>query len=299
MPLKKAYEVQDEVMKVFTDVFGRTPLKQRIDDILGEAIELSRYTDDKNLNEELGDLLASAIALAAERDLDYSELIQNTLKKIEGRRVQYRSLGRKIKVAILGGAFNPITLGHIKLCKFVLDTSKTFDEVWLMPCYQHMYGKKLESADDRLEMCSLAAKVDGRIRVFSYEIANKLHGETFQLVKRLQEEEESKNKYDYSLIIGQDNANQFDKWVNYELLEKMIRFVVVPRSGVKPDPKVKWYLKPPHIYLTDEHNIGEISSTMVRECLAKGGSTEKLLDPLVDEYIRDNNLYGVGLTDGQ
>jgi nicotinic acid mononucleotide adenylyltransferase len=58
-------------------------------------------------------------------------------------------------------------------------------------------------------------------------------------------------------------------------------------------------LKAPHIYLTDEHSIGEVSSTMVREHLAKGLSTDKLLDPLVEEYIRDNNLYGVEPTDGQ
>jgi nicotinate-nucleotide adenylyltransferase len=299
--MKKKNDIQDKVSKVFTDAFGRTPLVQRISDIFGEAIELSRYTDDKNLDEEAGDLLASVIALCAERGRDYRELIQNTLDKIERRKSQYRSLGRKTKVAILGGAFNPVTKGHIDLCKFVLDTSQVFDEVWLMPCYGHMYGKELVPAKHRLEMCKVAAKEDGRIKVFDYEIKNKLKGETYQTVKLLQEEIFAKDHYDFSWIIGQDNANTFNKWVNYELLEKLIRFVVVPRDGIKPDPKVKWYYREPHIYLTDEHNIGEVSSTRVRELLTLhyntadfGDARRDLKHYLADsvfDYIDKHNLY--------
>ncbi len=239
-------------------------------------------------------------------------MVQNTLNKIERRKKQYRSLGRKTKVAILGGAFDPITNGHINLCKFVLDTSRTFDEVWIMPCYGHMYGKNMMSPEHRVAMCELAAKVDRRIKVFPYEIDKKLKGETYQTVKLLQEEDFAKDNFDFSWIIGQDNANTFDKWVNYELLEKMIRFVVVPRSGVKPDSKVKWYYKEPHIYLTDEHAIGEVSSTMVRTLLLPNGELrtdyatsvwltgkDNVKDAIVSligedvyNYIKKHDLYG-------
>lgn len=295
--------LQNKVNKVFTDTFGRTPLKQRIDDIFSEAIEISRYTDDKNLDEEVGDCLASLIALCAERGKNYEVLVNNTLKKITNRKAQYKSLGRKIKVAILGGAFNPITNGHIATAQFVLNTSKTFDEVWLMPCYGHMYGKKMVSAKRRLEMCRLAASVDGRIKVFDYEIKNKLSGETYQTVKLLLEEKFAKEQYDFSWVIGQDNANTFDKWVNYELLERMIRFVVVPRDGIPPTKKASWYLKEPHIHITDEHNIGDISSTQVRNLLksfykASGNNDVFFLDKArekvhkdVLEYIERNELY--------
>lgn len=285
--------VQKTVAKVFNDAFGRTPLKQRIDDILGEVIELSRYTDDKNLDEEAGDALCSLIALCEERGHDYRCLIKNTLDKIERRKAQYASLGRKIKVAILGGAFNPITLGHIKLAQFVLNTSAKFDEVWLMPCYGHMYGKDLEPAAHRLNMCKVATRVDGRIKVFQYEIDNKLSGETFRTVQLLIEDRAYKDKYEFSWIIGQDNANTFDKWVNYEHLERMIGFVVVPRKGIKPNPKVRWYLNRPHIYLTDEHKIGDVSSTKVRKLLSvpAADGLGELMDEKVLKYIYEYRLY--------
>ena len=212
-----------------------------------------------------------------------------------GRAVLAGVLGRKTTVAILGGAFNPVTLDHIRVAQFVLNTSRTFDEVWLMPCFSHLYHKELVSAEQRLEMCRIAAKKDGRIRVSDYEIKHELSGETYQLVKRLQSDPELlSDRFDFSLIIGMDNANTFDKWVNYENLERMIRFVVVPRVGVLRDSKVNWYLKPPHIYLADTDKvIGDGSSTKVREAFKKGlgWDTENLLDQGVYQYIKDHDLY--------
>lgn len=295
-------KIQEKINKEFSEVFGRTPLTQRLEDIKGECSELCRYTDLTNLKEELGDLLSSAIQLASECDWTYEELITNTLKKIKRRQHQYKGLGRKVKVAILGGAFNPITKGHIQVAQFVLDTSKTFDEVWLMPCYKHMYDKKMEDAKHRLNMCELAAQTDGRIKIFDYEIEKKFSGETYHFVKRLLEEDFAKDNFDYSLIIGRDNADTFDKWVNYEELERMIRFVVVPRKGVEEKEKNDaWYLKSPHIYLfKDDTPIMEISSTIVRQALRLAdngnwnGQWESMLDYMDDpvlEYIRDNKLY--------
>jgi len=288
-------KLEEKVNEVFEENFGRTPLKERIDDIMGEALELHRFTDFKNMKEEVGDLLASTIQLCNENDWNYEELVLNTLQKIQKRKLQYKTLGRKIKVAILGGAFNPPTIGHIKLAQFVLNSSKTFDEVWLMPCANHMYGKEMESAEHRLAMCKLATQFDGRIKVFDYEIKNGLSGETYKFVKSLLDEDFAKNEYDFSLIIGLDNANTLDKWVNYELLERMIRFVVVPRKGIKIDHNINWYLKAPHIFLSPDNDIPQVSSTLVRDAFARG-TTENLnnfLTKEVMEYIYDNKLYNV------
>lgn len=290
--------LQKVISETFKGAFGRTPLKLRLEDILGEAIELSRYTDISNLREEYGDLLCSVLAGIEENGWNAEELCQENIDKIKRRHLQYKSLGRKIKVALLGGAFNPVTDGHIKLAQFVLNTSKTFDEVWLIPCYTHMYNKVLESPEHRLEMCKIATKIDARIKVFDYEIQNQFKGETYHLLVNLLNESYAKNEVDFSWVIGLDNANTFNKWVNYEHLEKLIRFVVVPRKGISPDPKVDWYIKPPHIYLCGETDIPEVSSTEMREALRIYWATGKAnsiimnsLNPDVFEYIKINSLY--------
>jgi nicotinate-nucleotide adenylyltransferase len=178
-----------------------------------------------------------------------------------------------------------------------------FDEVFLMPCYQHMFGKKMVSAEHRLAMLEIACRVDARIKPFEFEIKRELRGETYQTVKLLLEEQFAKDQYDFSWIIGMDNANEFHKWVNYEYLEKMIRFVVVPRDGVERDPKVDWYLKPPHIFLGHtDGKIGEMSSTQVRQLLQDRHSetmhgrwsmetARELVDEKVFAYISEHQLY--------
>jgi hypothetical protein len=58
--------IQQQVKQVYESVFGRTPLKQRLDDIFNEALELKRFSDMKNLREETGDVLSSLIQLVNE-----------------------------------------------------------------------------------------------------------------------------------------------------------------------------------------------------------------------------------------
>jgi len=287
-------DLQKKVKETFETHFGYTPFNERMVDVQNEFFELIKWQDFKNLKEETGDLLASLIQLCNENDWDIEQLLDDNSKKIQKRELQYKTLGRKTKVAILGGAFNPITKAHIQTAQFVLNTSKEFDEVWLLPAYHHMYNKEMVSAEQRLEMCKLAANVDRRIKVWDYEMEHQLAGETYYLFKRLHQDEELNNKYNFSMIIGLDNANTFDKWVNYQELERMVRFVVVPRKGYERDININWYLEKPHIYLNDENHIVECSSTMVREKLRKLDDTSSLLQYLNEDvlrYILDNKLY--------
>jgi nicotinate-nucleotide adenylyltransferase len=147
-------------------------------------------------------------------------------------------------------------------------------------------------------MCDIACRVDPRIHICTYELDKKLRGETYHMMKALLAEPWVKDKYDFSVIIGMDNANSFDKWVNFEDLERMVRFVVVPRVGFGPGGGV-WYLKPPHIYLNRENPPQDISSTQIRATLKKLKRYPTVmpdiltgsLDPNVYKYIKQNNLY--------
>jgi nicotinate-nucleotide adenylyltransferase len=287
---------QASINKVFLLAFGKTPLTERLKDILDQSIQLSRFSDMTKLREEAGDLLASTIQLCNECGWNPDELVQNTLTKIYKRMKQYRTLGRKTVVAIMGGAFNPITKGHLETAQFILNTSRTFDEVWFMPCHQHMGGKIMVSPEYRLEMCRLAAKKDGRIKVFDYEIKHQLQGDTYHLVRKLLADEEFSNRYDFSLAIGMDNALSFKSWVMSDELERMIRFVVIPRQGYPyqfgQDFKPGWFLKPPHIYLHADKPIREISSTDIRKWINEGNdAVYEHLDKDVLHCIIENALY--------
>ena len=287
-------DLQKIVDDKFREHFAYTPLKERLNDIQNEFFELMKWQDVNNLKEETGDLLSSLLKLCSESGWNAEDLILNTLKKIDTRADQYKTLGRKTRVAILGGAFNPVHIGHIQLAQFVLNASGQFDEVWLMPNFSSIIGKDMVSAEHRLKMCEIAVKIDNRIKVFDYEIKNKLKGETYYFFKKLKEEKELTEKYQFAMIIGLDNANTFDKWFNYEELERLAQFVVVPRLGINRDINVNWYLQKPHIFLNKENTIMEISSTDVRDLLKTKSTQNQILNYInkdVYNYILTNNLY--------
>jgi nicotinate (nicotinamide) nucleotide adenylyltransferase len=284
-------ELSARIADRFHDVFGRTPLAERVQDILAQATTLGRFADLDHLKDEAGDLLCSVLQLCTECGWEPAALAEATLAKVEARRDIYARLGRKLKVALLGGAFDPIHRGHIEVAAEVLRLGGV-DEVWLMPCYEHLAGKAMAPAEHRLEMCRLAARATRGVGVFDYEIRHEFRGETYHLVKKLMAEEVARVRCDFSLIIGQDNADGFSTWTNAEGLERLIPFVVVPRGGCAAPRPSAWYLRPPHRYLEPTRQEFSTSSTEVRRLLRSGDSgVDRLLLPEGLDYIRANGLY--------
>ena len=154
--------LQQEVEKVFRDAFGATSLRRRLRDINRENVELQRWRDIPNLREEAGQLLASVIMLCSECGWEVEDVVGRALTTIKDRRDQYHSLGRKTRVALFGGAFDPVTRGHIDTAQFVLevceDIDEGIDEVWLCPCFHHISSKAMSPADVRVCMCQCAIR---------------------------------------------------------------------------------------------------------------------------------------------
>jgi NAD+ kinase len=284
-------QLSERINARFESAFGRTPLAERVQDILAQATTLGRFADMGHLRDEAGDLLASVLQLCSECGWDPATLVDQTLAKIDSRMDIYRRLGRKLKVAILGGAFDPIHLGHVEVAQAVLEHGGV-DEVWLMPCFEHLAGKSMASAQHRLEMCRLATRGIRGVGVFDYEIRHEFRGETYHLVKKLLAEEIARVRCDFRLIIGQDNAESFSSWTNAEGLERLIPFITVPREGC-PAPKLSaWYLRHPHRYLEGTSQRFPTSSTRIRELIrTRNAEVETLVSGDVLGYIRSHGLY--------
>lgn len=190
-----------------------------------------------------------------------------------------------MKIGILGGAFDPPHRGHTLLA---VALKTFFDEIWILPAYDHMHGKKMESAADRLEMCNIAFNGYSKIRISDYEIANKIADGTLSLMQKLGK---SFPQHQFCFIIGQDNANTIEKWKNYKQLLLSTTFFVVPREGypLNKDPSA-WYSNKPHHYLQEKILLPKVSSTEVREKLLKNEKSE-YLDNLVFDFIKRKNLY--------
>ena len=192
-----------------------------------------------------------------------------------------------MKIALYGGSFNPITLGHLEVALYVLN-SGLVDQVWLIPSYRSCTGKQLVNEEHRLEMCRLATEKYDNIIVSDFEIKNKIVGTTAVFLKEFYK---FYNKDKYYFVIGMDNAAGMKYWEDYETILKIVPFIVVPRMGYSSKEKC-WYHEYPHLFIEDSYPVPrKISSTIIREKIENKKIDDEGIDKKVIDYIKSNNLY--------
>lgn len=183
-----------------------------------------------------------------------------------------------MRIALLGGAFNPPHVGHLMIAQQVLDFTQN-DEVWFLPNFEQTPPKPVASAGDRLAMTRLLAPF--RTQVSTLEIDNKLDGETIHILPYLPKE------YEFSFIIGSDQLPTFHLWKEWQKLLSSMPFLVFPRYGFPNEP-----LHAGMKVISDERLIGSnISSTKIRERIARGLSIDQFVPLAVAAYIQEHGLY--------
>lgn len=284
-------ELQQLIEASFRRHFGSTKLPDRIDDIQRQADKIARHVDAITLREAVGDLLCSVVQLANEQQWESTALVEETLRRIDDRQEIYAQLGRRLKVGILGGAFDPVHSGHVEMSKIALE-SGAVDEVWWMPCYAHLAGKRMATPEHRLGMCEAAAKEIHGVRVSDFEIRNRFLGETYHLAKKLVADREIASRCVLHLIFGRDNAESMHAWSNFEGLRRLLPIIVIPRGDLPPPREDVWFRKEPNRFIDSDLPPFPASSTDVRRRLIAGDETaDELLPQPVREYIRHHSLY--------
>lgn len=195
-----------------------------------------------------------------------------------------------MNIALFGGAFDPIHKGHIALANYV---SGYCDKVLLTPCYKHKYDKKMADNKHRKVMCELAVLDNPSLGIFYYELDNKLEVGTYELFQKIKNDPFYQN-YNFSFIIGQDNADTIEKWENWEKLINSVSFIVIPREGGNAKPETNaWYRDSKHLFL-DQAKTPSYSSTEIRKLL-KEQKDEEVIQMLpnreIYNYIKMEKLY--------
>jgi nicotinate-nucleotide adenylyltransferase len=96
------------------------------------------------------------------------------------------------------------------------------------------------------------------------------------------------HKSDVYFVMGADNIEQLDKWINYEKLISEHNFIVLTREGYDPVKliKEKFPENVKNFSVVEYHS--EISSRKYRE----NTTLEHFLNEKVVSYIKGHNLYG-------
>jgi len=191
-----------------------------------------------------------------------------------------------MKTLIFGGSFNPPHWGHVfAVCKAT--SLGEFDNILVIPAYQHPYDKPLEKYSRRIEMCSIAFEWIPRVQVRSTEYhLNSTTGQRIYMYDVVNHFIDQDPSPEVHLLGGKETANDMDNWHRSDELKDLVYVMVIDREdGVMPG----------------------ISSTEIRDKLAGNdwqGShdIEAMVPKGVLEYIQENGLYSEkknGLYDGK
>jgi nicotinate-nucleotide adenylyltransferase len=181
------------------------------------------------------------------------------------------------RVALLGGSFNPPHIAHALLAHAALAASDA-DAVWVLPCASHPFGKDLAPFDDRVQMCRLAFRhLGAAVSIVPIESRLPAPSFTVQTLRAIKEE-----RADLALrwIAGSDILGELHMWREHEALQTLCELFVVPRSGYEDAGATGLGFALP-----------EVSSTAVRERLARGDVPAGSLDARVLAYIAERGLY--------
>ena len=199
------------------------------------------------------------------------------------------------KIGILGGAFNPPHLGHLKIAETAFKKLNLDKIIFIPSGIPPLKKSGLVPAKDRLKMTSLLIERKPRFEVLDYEVKKRGKSYTSDTIKYL------KRKYKNSKIfwiIGEDSLREIseEKWKGKLKILELAKFVAFTRPNhefiLKCLPKK--FEKNKEIALKKVILMKKeipVSATKIREKIRKGQSVEKFLPKKIVKYIKEKKLY--------
>jgi nicotinate-nucleotide adenylyltransferase len=188
------------------------------------------------------------------------------------------TVGGLKKIAIYGGTFDPVHHAHLILAREAIETIG-LEKVILVPAAISPLKKAapVASGEVRLAMLQAAIKGEPEFEVDECELRRSPPSYTIDTVEEIRRRECDAVIY---CLIGEDNVEQLPLWHRFVELEKMVRFVVLDRSGKQPR----------HSYKVINRRI-DISATEIRRRVAQSESIRYLVPESVEEIIQREKLY--------
>ena len=192
----------------------------------------------------------------------------------------------KQRVMLYFGSFNPPHIGHISISEWIIEKNLA-DRVVLIVSPRNPLKDSTLLTDEfhRFQMAQMAAqssRYPEKIAASAIEFTLSRPSFTINTLDEL--ERVCKEKMEFSILMGADNAQNIGKWYRYEDILSRYKIYVYPREGYIPKKN------PGMIYL-DEAPHFEISSTQIRQKLLMGEDTRGILQDIVKEYITANSLW--------
>ncbi len=183
-------------------------------------------------------------------------------------------------IIVYGGAFNPPTKAHYEIIKIVNDIFKP-EAFILLPVGNKYQKKELISFDHRVKMLELMGEKLPFVTISKLEENESFKG-TVNTLDQLKKQYENQKLV---LLIGADQYDDLNQWIEYERLIKDYEFIVISRPNYLMNVNQYDDLMIKARFIQYE---SVISSTQIRK------NVDEYQNDLLEEvyqYIKKENLY--------
>lgn len=201
-----------------------------------------------------------------------------------------------MKIGIMGGTFDPIHNGHLMLAREALCQFR-LDQIWFMPNGNPPHKSKQSIQSDiirRTDMTRLAIRESSRFRLQLYETNRKEISYTY---KTLEHFSERYREHSFYFIVGADSLFAIENWFHPERIFRKCTVLAACRDDIDTHEKMqKQILLLKEKYHADIHILDaplmNVSSHELRTMIQEGKSISEYVPEAVENYIREENLYG-------
>lgn len=191
------------------------------------------------------------------------------------------------RLGILGGTFDPPHAGHLAAA-LAVQTQVALDELVLMVAnepWQKVGDRQVTAAQVRFEMTkALVAGISG-LRADDREIRR--GGPTFT-VDTLEEVLGEEPDSEIFLIVGADTANRLETWHRASDVVRLSTIVIVNRDD--STNAAPGFLRDAQVVNVSMNPV-DVSSSAIRDAVARGESINSLTSSSVASIVRDRSLY--------
>ena len=191
--------------------------------------------------------------------------------------------GRRARVGIMGGTFDPIHHGHLVAASEV-QQNYDLDEVIFVPTGQPWMKAGVSAGEYRYEMTVIATASNPRFTVSRVDLER--NGPTYT-IDTLREIRAQRPDAELYFISGADAIAQIMEWKDHEELWKLAKFVAVSRPGHALSIRGL----PEHSVSSMEVPALAISSSDCRDRVNRGYPVWYLVPDGVVQYISKHHLY--------
>jgi len=193
-----------------------------------------------------------------------------------------------MKLAILGGSFNPVHLGHLFLADAVL-TGLGYDRIILVPTFQSPFkiGVDGASPSNRIQMLAASIPGDPRLTIDDCEIRRQGVSFTIDTIHEIIARYKPEGKL--GLIFGDDLVSTFSQWQSPAEIAELVDIIIARRIASPENSGITDF---PYPYKALNNEIMNVSSQMVREKISLNENWRYLVPPGARYLIEDRFLYG-------